>query len=105
MQHNTDKEKATVRQKAPRGTTNMKTDTQTAGCPKCGADDCGHTWEYPTFDQACKHPAIQEVLSERDRLKAQAAKLAEELRKLIEITPYSGTISARETLDAYDNER
>jgi hypothetical protein len=40
----------------------------------------------------------------RAEAKAQADKLAEELRKLFEIVPYSGTISAREALEAYEKE-
>ncbi len=37
----------------------------------------------PTFDEACSHPAIEEVMAERDKLKAHADKLAEALREAL----------------------
>jgi hypothetical protein len=69
MKHNTDKEKATVRQKAPKENPNMKTDTQTKL-------DKQSNRILSSFEQVQYEKCI--------RAQAQAAKLAEALRRFTE---------------------
>jgi hypothetical protein len=64
------------------------------GTGKTGFVDYPYVWQYE----------LEQLQRQLEQKQAQADKLAEELRKLIEITPYSGTISAREALTAYESE-
>ncbi len=61
----------------------MNTDTQTSPNKAQHSPHDGilsNKSGFPTFDEACSHPAIKDVLRERDALKAHADKLAEALR-------------------------